>query len=345
MRVITASLGLTLIFGHATLCMADSTRTTLDVWPGKAPGEVGTVAAEQAKTETRPDGTTVITSLTNVSKPTLAVFRPEATKNTGVAVAVFPGGAYTFLAWDHEGEQVARWLNSIGVTAAVLKYRVPRREGSKGRPPVQASMDAQRAVSLVRSKAAEWGIDAKRIGVLGFSAGGHLAAWAATNFDQRAYEKIDATDDVSCRPDFAVLIYPAGIVKREPAELSPEIRVTPQTPPCFFAHADDDQNSPVNSVAMYLALRRAKVPAELHVYVSGGHGFGMRATGKPTATWPKRCEEWLRDMGILKVGSGPTPDIAHDLEGIATVKNLGRGVAEMAPRLYANSPGNAVRPR
>ena len=208
----------------------------------KPPARSATVGEEKAKTATLPDGTTVITSLTNVSKPTLTVCRPEATKNTGVAVLVFPGGGYNDLAWDHEGEQVARWLNSIGVTAAVLKYRVPRREGTpKDKPPIQALMDAQRAISLVRSKAAEWGVDPKRIGVLGFSAGGHLAAWAATNFDKRAYDKVDASDEASCRPDFAVMIYPGGVVKRGTAELSPEIRVTPQTPPCFFAHASDDR--------------------------------------------------------------------------------------------------------
>ena len=243
----------------------------------------------------------MVTNLTNVSKPTLTVCRPEATKNAGVAVLVFPGGGYNFLSWDHEGEQVAHWLNSIGVTAAVLKYRVPRREGtSKDTPPIQALMDAQRAISLVRSKAADWAIDSKRIGVLGFSAGGHLAAWSATNFDKRAYDAVDAADQASCRPDFAVVIYPGGVVKRGTTELSPEIRVTPQTPPCFFAQASDDRVSAENSVAMYLALKRAGVPAELHIYALGGHGFGMRPTGKPAATWPKRCEEWLRDMGVLK---------------------------------------------
>jgi acetyl esterase/lipase len=247
----------------------------------------------------------VIASLTNVSKPTLTVCRPQATKNTGVAVLVFPGGGYNFLSWDHEGEQVAHWLNSIGVTAAVLKYRVPRREGTpKEKPPIQALMDAQRAISLMRSKAADWSVDPKRIGVLGFSAGGHLAAWAATNFDKRSYDQVDTSDQTSCRPDFAVVIYPGGVVKRGTAELSPEIRVTPQTPPCFFAQAHDDRVNAENSVAMYLALKRAGVPAELHIYASGGHGFGMRPTGKPAATWPKRCEEWLRATGVLNVDAG-----------------------------------------
>jgi acetyl esterase/lipase len=299
MKSVSACL-VALIIVQATLCTAGPTRTTLDVWPGKAPGETGPVAAEQAKTATQPDGTTVIASLTNVAKPTLTVCRPEAAKNTGVAVLVFPGGGYTHLAWDHEGEQVARWLNSIGVTAAVLKYRVPRREGTpKDAPPVQALMDAQRTISLVRSNAGGWGVDPQRIGVLGFSAGGHLAAWAATNGGRRAYEPVDAADQASCRPDFAVMIYPGGVVKRGTTELAAEIRVTPQTPPCFFAHAGDDRVSPENSVAMYLALKRAGVAAELHIYASGGHGFGLRPTGKPAATWPQRCEEWLRSTGVL----------------------------------------------
>jgi len=298
-------LGLAVMFAHAAPSRADISRITLDIWPGKALGETGTVGEEQAKTATLPDGTTVISSLTNVSKPTLVVCRPEATKNTGVAVLVFPGGGYNVLAWDHEGEQVARWLNSVGITAAVLKYRVPRREGTpKDTPPLQALMDAQRAISLVRSKAAEWQIDAKRIGVLGFSAGGHLAAWSAANFDKRAYDKIDPSDEASCRPDFAVLIYPGGVIKRGTAELSPTIRVTPQTPPCFFVHAGDDPGNSENSVMMYLALKHVGVPAELHIYASGGHGFGMRPTGKPAATWPKRCEEWLHDIQMLKSIAG-----------------------------------------
>ncbi len=157
---------------------------------------------------------------------------------------------------------------------------------------------------LVRSKAADWGVDPKRIGVLGFSAGGHLAAWTATSFDKRTYDQIDQSDQASCRPDFAVMIYPGMVVKRDTTELSPTIRVTPQTPPCFFAHAGDDRVSLENSVMMYLALKRVGVPAELHIYASGGHGFGMRPTGKPAATWPQRCADWLRDIGIVKAEGG-----------------------------------------
>src|SRR5262249_42309994 len=152
------------------------------------------------------------------------------------------------------------------------------------------------------SKASDWSVDSKRIGVLGFSAGGHLAAWAATNPDKRSYETIDAIDQVSCRPDFAVLIYPGGVVKRNSTELSPEIRIGADTPPSFLVHAANDAAD--NSLYMYLALRKAKVPAELHLYGSGGHGFGMRPGTKPAASWPKRCEDWLRDQGILKGEAG-----------------------------------------
>jgi len=214
---------------------------------------------------------------------------------------ICPGGGYNILAIDHEGEQVARWLNSIGVTGVVLKYRVPRRAGTPADvPPPQALMDAQRAVGMVRSKAADLGLDPKRIGILGFSAGGHLAAWAATNPEKRAYEPVDAADKVDCRPDFAVLIYPAYLVKKGSDRLAPEIRVGSESPPTFFAHAGDDPVTVESSVQAYLALKRAGVPAELHVYGSGGHGFGMNPGEKPVAAWPRRCEEWMRARGLLK---------------------------------------------
>jgi acetyl esterase/lipase len=196
---------------------------------------------------------------------------------------------------------VAAWLNSIGVTGIVLKYRVPRRPGTPGdQAPPQAQMDAQRAISLVRSRAKELGIDPKRIGMLGFSAGGHLTAWTATNFDRRSYEPLDEIDKESCRPDFAVLIYPGYLVPKDKSELAPDVRVSKETPPTFFAHAGDDGVSPLNSVVMYHALKKAGVPAELHVYASGGHGFGLRPTGKPCATWPQRCAEWMSAQGFLK---------------------------------------------
>jgi acetyl esterase/lipase len=279
---------------------AASEPVVIDVWPGPAPGDSGgaTIGEETTKTDPR---TKAVTSLTNVSKPTLKVFRPALGTANGAAVIVAPGGGYTNLAWDHEGEQVARWLNSIGVTAFVLKYRVPRRPGQpRDQPPPQPLMDAQRSLSLVRAKAADYAVDPDRIGMLGFSAGGHLTAAAATNFDHRTYETVDASDRASCRPDFAVMIYPGGVLKRGTPDIEPGIKVTDKTPPSFLVHANDDPGNPVNSVALYLALKKAGVPAELHIYNSGGHGFGMRKSSHPSSEWSKRCEEWLRDRGLLK---------------------------------------------
>jgi len=292
------SIALSLTLLTTTALFATSAEpTTIDLWPGAAPGEVGKIAEEKL---TKKAGTEIVTSITNVTKPTLTLYRPSPETSNGVAVVVCPGGGYNNLAWDHEGDQVGRWLNTLGVTAVVLKYRVPRRPGApQGEPPIQALIDAQRALSLVRSKASEWGVDPKKVGMLGFSAGGHLTAWAATNFDKRAYEGTEAADKESCRPDFAVMIYPGGVIKRGGSELAPEIHITSQTPPCFFAHAGDDRVSPENSIRMYLALKAAGVPADLHIYASGGHGFGLRPSDKPCATWPKRCEEWLRDQKIL----------------------------------------------
>jgi acetyl esterase/lipase len=267
---------------------------TLDVWPGKVPGETGEVGPEKIL-EDKP-GERKVKRITNVTKPTITVYRPQKEKDTGTAVLICPGGGYNILAWDLEGEEVASWLNSIGVTGIVLKYRVPRR---KDQPPhALPLMDAQRAMSLVRSRAREWDINPQRIGILGFSAGGHLAA-ATTNFDKRQYEPIDDIDRVSARPDFAVLVYPAYLTAKDRDQLAPEIRVSRDSPPTFFAHAGDDKIGPENSIAMYLALKRAGVPAELHVYSSGGHGFGLRPAASPAVTWPARCEAWLRNAGLI----------------------------------------------
>jgi len=199
------------------------------------------------------------------------------------------------LAFNHEGEDVARWLNSHGVTGVLLKYRVPRRAGlPKHLAPLQ---DAQRAMSLVRARADQWKIDPKRIGILGFSAGGHLAAAASCNFDQRQYEPIDEIDRQSCRPDFAILVYPAYLVEKD--SLAPEIRISKENPPTLFIHAADDRISPENSIAMFRALRQQGVPAELHVYGSGGHGFGMHENGQPVNRWPDRAADWMKQHGWL----------------------------------------------
>lgn len=268
---------------------------TCDVWPGQPPGESGQFGAEKVLDE-HPSPKPV-KRVTNVTKPTLTIYRPAKDRDTGAAVVICPGGGYSILAWNLEGVEVADWLNSVGVTAIILKYRVPERPGQpKWAAPLK---DAQRAVSLVRSKASEWGIDPKRIGILGFSAGGNVSALACTHFDHRSYEAIDEVDQKSCRPDFGILIYPAWLVDEHEDKLTPEFAVNSQTPPMFLAHAGDDHIRPANSAVMYLALRKAGVPAELHVYASGGHGFGLRPTTQPCCTWPQRCEEWMRSQKLL----------------------------------------------
>ena len=280
---------------------ADPNPVVIPLWPATAPGETEALPEEsevQAKPWQKP-----VVRLTNISKPALHVFKPMKVQSNGAAVVIAPGGGYNILAWDLEGEEVARWLNRIGVTGIVLKYRVPSRPGTpRDLPPAVALHDAQRAIRLVRAKAKELGVDPHRIGMLGFSAGGHLTAWTATNFDKPSYSPVDSSDEQSCRPDFAVLIYPAYLTaKDKPDELASEIRVSEKTPPCFFAHAADDPIPAENSIRMFLELKKHKVPGELHIYSKGGHGFGLRPSEHPCSTWPDRCEAWLRSLGILAV--------------------------------------------
>src|SRR5712692_436521 len=279
----------------------------LPIWPDKVPGDYGEIGNEHIRPpENAP--TKDAKWLTNVTKPTITVFRPEKGKNTGAAMVICPGGGYWNLAWDLEGEEVAAWLNSVGMTGIVLKYRVPRRPGQPEPLPAPGPLlHSQRAVSLVRSRAAEWGIDPNRIGILGFSAGGHLAVATATHFDQRAYEPIDQIDKISCRPDFAVAVYPGYLIEQHPAGveinkdvLAPYIRIPTETPPVFLVHASDDTVAGAeNSVVMYLALKRANVATELHVYAHGGHGFGVRKGSLPCSTWTDRCVAWLQNQGML----------------------------------------------
>jgi len=274
--------------------------TIVEVWPGKAPGDYGQIGEEHFRPPS--DAPTKDARwLTSVTKPTLTVFRPAKEKDTGAAMLICPGGGYWNLAWDLEGEEVAAWLNSIGVTGLVLKYRVPRRPGQPVALPAPLPLqDAQRAVSLVRSKAGEWGLDPKRIGMVGFSAGGHLALATATQFDKRSYEPIDDIDKVSCRPDFAIAVYPGYLVVKDTETLAPHIRTPSGTPPVFLVHAGDDTMSHVNnSLVMYQALKRAGIPSELHVYATGEHGFGVRKSDKPCSTWTERCADWLRSQGVL----------------------------------------------
>lgn len=284
----------------SSIGMAADKPTVIDLWSGKPPGETGEIGPEK-ENPPPPKENPPIKRLTNITKPTLTIFRPAKEKDTGAAVVIAPGGGYNILAFDLEGEEVAQWLNTIGVTGIVLKYRVPRRpDQPKDQAPSVAQMDAQRAISLVRYKAKEWNLDPKRIGMLGFSAGGHLTAWTATNFDKRRYDATDDIDKESCRPDFVVLVYPAYLTQKDSLALAPEIRVSKDTPPTFFAHAADDPVKAENSVAMFLELRKVKVPSELHVYTSGGHGYGLRPGKAPVLTWPARAADWLGERGLLK---------------------------------------------
>ncbi|HVX13393.1 MAG TPA: alpha/beta hydrolase [Pirellulales bacterium] len=274
------------------------------LWPGETPGDVGIAGTEASRTYESPliEGPTKL--ITNVTRPTITVYPAAKDTNTGTAMIICPGGGYHDLFWELEGVEVAEWLNSLGMTGIILKYRVPRRAGdTKGQPPLGPLLDAQRAVSLVRSRADEWGIDRGRIGIVGFSAGGHLAVAVATHFEKRTYVPIDAVDDVSCRPDFAVACYSGYLKAKDKDELSPDIHiphVPDQTPPIFLAHSTDDKISDAeHSVIAYLALKRAGVPAELHVFGSGDHDFGVRANEKLPSIWTQLCVRWLGSLGLL----------------------------------------------
>ncbi len=281
----------------------------VDLWPGKTPGDVGISGKETSRIHQSPlVGPTKL--ITNVTKPTLTIYRPPVERNTGTAMVICPGGGYWDLYWELEGEEVAAWLNSVGMTGIILKYRCPRRPGDvRGEPPLGPQLDAQRAVSLVRSRAAEWGINTKRIGMVGFSAGGHLALATATNFAKRLYEPIDAVDQVSCRPDFAVCCYSGYLKPKDKDGISPGIHIPADAPPIFLAHTSDDRESyggsiSENSVFMYLALKRAGIPAELHVFATGDHDFGVRQNEKLPSSWTQLCIKWLRSQGLLAPGSG-----------------------------------------
>jgi acetyl esterase/lipase len=276
----------------------------VELWPGKPPGDVG-IAGEEKFFELMVNGKPYQVGgkptkwLTNVSKPTITIYRPAKDGDTGTTMIICPGGGYHNLGWDVEGEEVAAWLSSVGVTGIILKYRCPRRPGDeKGVPPAGPLKDAQRAVSLVRSKAREWGIRPDRIGMVGFSARGHLVGSTATRFEKRTYDPIDDVDKESCRPDFGIMLY-SGYFKLKDG-LSPTVATPTDAPPLFFVHASDDPISEVeHSITFYLALKKAKVDAELHVYETGGHGFAVRNTGQPCNGWTEVCVAWLKHKGLL----------------------------------------------
>ena len=304
--------------------------TQVPIWPGRVPDPQPVAGPEDdTRTATEPlvAGRPWI-YVGHVSRPTMTVYAPNE-KNTGAAVIVFPGGGYQILAIDLEGTEVCDWLTSKGVTCVLLKYRVTDvgpypKSGPYPESPM-ALEDAQRTVGLVRFHAAEWRIDPHKIGVLGFSAGGHMVAAMSTHFGHRLYAAVDAADQESCRPDFAVAIYPGHLslsaaewdanqgarkfeIRKPEHEtmadrqfgLNPDIPVTRQTPPTFLLQAEDDHVDNVNdSLAYYIALKKAGVPVEMHLYAQGGHAFGLRRTKLPVTGWPQLVETWLGTIGMI----------------------------------------------
>jgi acetyl esterase/lipase len=272
------------------------------IWPGAVPDAQSLAGPEVATTTGKDDlvAGKAYVYIERVSRPTMTVYSPSG-NNTGAAVVVFPGGGYQGLAIDLEGTEVCDWLTAKGIACVLLKYRVPGnglqpQSGPYPKSPM-ALEDAQRTVGLVRFHAAEWHINPRKIGVLGFSAGGHLVAAISTHFERRLYPAVDAADKESCRPDFAVALYPGHL--RNGFALNPDIPVTRQTPPTFLVQAENDNVDTVNnSLVYYIALMNAGVPAEMHLYADGKHGFGLRRTQGPITRWPELAETWLRTIGV-----------------------------------------------
>ena len=307
-----------------------SGHTQVPIWPDRMPDPHPVAGPEFAKTTGREflvAGRPAV-GVSNVSLPTMTIYSPQG-KNTGAAVVVFPGGGYQGLAIDLEGTEVCDWLTPRGITCVLLKYRVTDvgpypKSGPYPESPM-ALEDAQRTVGLVRLHAVEWHIDPHKIGVLGFSSGGHLSAAMSTHFVTRLYPPVDAADKESCRPDFAVAIYPGHLslpaaewdakqgakklvlphpdhlsIADESLSLNPDLHVTSQTPPTFLLQAEDDHVDNVDdSLAYYIALKKAGVPVEMHLYAQGGHAFGLRRTKLPITGWPQLMETWLGTIGMI----------------------------------------------
>jgi acetyl esterase/lipase len=278
--------------------------TEIPIWPGAVPDARPYTGPETFDTDTKDLVAGKLWSyIGNVSRPTITVFSPKE-NNSRAAVIVFPGGGYQILAIDLEGTEICDWLTSKGITCVLLKYRVPG-EGKlpkSGAYPKssEALDDAQRAISLVRHRAIEWNIDPHKIGVLGFSAGGHLVAAVSTHFSNRIYKPVDPVDSESCRPDFAAALYPGHLwIDEDKFELNPDIKPTHDTPPTFLLQAEnDDVDSINNTLVYYIALKKAGVPVELHSFAEGGHAFGLRRTKFPITAWPQLVETWLRTIGM-----------------------------------------------
>lgn len=268
---------------------------TIQLFPEGVPGE--TVALEEKENrEGNKVAKETVLRITDVSEPTISIYEAPEELASGSAIIVCPGGGYDILAYDLEGDEVCLWLNELGITAILLKYRVPRREGKeKHEAPLQ---DLQRATSYIRANADYLNIDPNRIGVMGFSAGAHLSVMGSTSFEQRTYPLVEKIDKYSCRPNFCLLVYPAYLAG-ENFGLAPEIKVTHKTPPTMLIHTEDDQTYINSSLFYYYALKEAGVPAWMHLYKKGGHGYGLRDTGAVVNSWPDRAEDWFREIGVI----------------------------------------------
>ena len=272
---------MTLVCGIVVTAIAEP--QVISVWPeGKIP--LKTSDAPEKVNPSKDD----IVRLTDVNVPSLTVFLAKDSGKPNPAVMICPGGGYGILAWNHEGTEVAEWLNAQGISAFVLKYRVPKNRDA-------AFCDAQRAMGLIRSKAQAFNIDPKRLGIMGFSAGAHLSVRTSTNFEKRFYEPVDDADAQPSRPDFALIIYPAYLFT-DGYKVAPDLPVTPQTPPTFLVQAEDDSPYVDSSLAYFIALKAAKVPVEMHLFPNGGHGYGLRKKGKTTDVWPDLATAWLARM-------------------------------------------------
>lgn len=293
-----SSLG-TLLF--AVSAFGASNGMMLPLWPGGAPGSEGMGTRQELVIPPKAGDST---HLSNIHNPSLLVYLPPKDKATGAAMIVAPGGGHRFLSIDTEGTNVAQWLNSIGVAAFVLKYRLAREEGSPYKVEVHPYADAQRAIRTIRARSGEWNVNPARVGIMGFSAGGEIAVLASTKFDAGKADDRDPIERFSSRPDFQILIYPG--IRAE------TVQVTKETPPTFMLAADNDQGPSTAIPALYLALKKAGVPAELHIYNSGGHGFGLRQPDPGPSviysTWVLRLKDWMADVGMTPASvSSATP--------------------------------------
>ena len=286
---------LPVLIGSLFMNTATAQDDSILLFPQGAFGET-TKLVEKSSSEGDTVGDATVLRVTNVSEPTITIYPAPEEHATGTAMIVCPGGGYQILAYDLEGTEICDWLNEIGITAVLLKYRVPRRTGlQKHEAPLQ---DVQRALSYVRSKAEELNVSPNHIGVMGFSAGAHLATMASTHFAERTYPATDDIDKVSCRPDFCLLVYPAYL-DGETFKLAPEIKISSQIPPTMMVQAEDDKAYVNSSLFYYYALKEAGVPAWLHLYSKGGHGYGLRDTGASVNEWPNRAEDWFRELGFI----------------------------------------------